>query len=239
MVRIIESFLHPNVRASLYKIPPMPVSPAHQTDNVRLTQSGSQFAPNRAERNQASTGRGRPPFVSSLSGSCPAAERRVTMGDASSRQTRMWSASIIISITFGAALTLHGQGLPTVSTSISIDNQGNAVATTVGAGPSYHPSRVLVRFRNGAPGAFLPGSGPPAGFPTLPNLFLIENPPGLSVAEAVQRYRANPNVLYAEPDFIVQVINTPTDPLWSQQWDMTKISAPAAWDTQPDSTNEV
>jgi subtilisin family serine protease len=49
----------------------------------------------------------------------------------------------------------------------------------------------------------------------------------------VQRYRANPNVLYAEPDFVVRAVNTtPNDPYWNLQWDMTKISAPTAWDTQ-------
>src|SRR5207247_6952343 len=42
-----------------------------------------------------------------------------------------------------------------------------------------------------------------------------------------------PNVLYAEPDFYVQAVTTtPTDPQWSQQYDMAKIAAPAAWDTQ-------
>src|SRR5262249_49373153 len=35
---------------------------------------------------------------------------------------------------------------------------------------------------------------------------------------------------YAEPDFEVEAVDTlPTDPLWSQQWDMAKIQAPAAW----------
>ena len=105
--------------------------------------------------------------------------------------------------------------------------------------PAYHPSRVLVRFRHGPPADFLPGSGPANVFPGDPTLYLVENPPGLSVAEAVRRYRANPNVLYTEPDFIVQTVATPTDPLWNQQWDMTKISCPQAWDTQTDSSDVV
>src|SRR2546427_8339807 len=45
--------------------------------------------------------------------------------------------------------------------------------------------------------------------------------------------KRNPNVVYAEPDYQVQAIDTtPLDPMWSQQWDMTKIQAPAAWDKQ-------
>src|SRR5207249_11609238 len=46
-------------------------------------------------------------------------------------------------------------------------------------------------------------------------------------------------VFYAEPDFVVHAAAIPTDPLWSQQWDMTKISCPAAWDTQTDSSDVV
>jgi subtilisin family serine protease len=67
---------------------------------------------------------------------------------------------------------------------------------------------------------------------------MVENPPGLSVADAIGRYKSNPNVLYAEPDFAVSTTDIPADPMWSQQWDMQKISAPAAWDINT-SANDV
>ncbi len=138
-----------------------------------------------------------------------------------------------------AALTpgaLEAQASHRVSTSISIDERGVPVATTVGTGaPAYHPLRTLVHLRNGAAKEFLPGSGAARAFPGDPNLFLVENPPGLSVAEAVRHYHANPSVLYAEPDFLVEAVATPTDPLWNQQWDMIKISCPPGWDSQTDS----
>lgn len=94
-------------------------------------------------------------------------------------------------------------------------------------GANYNPSRVIVKFSNGPD--FLPGT---ANYHALgaDNMFLVENPPGLSVAEAVGRYRHNPNVIYAEPDYNVSAVALPNDPLWSQQWDMVKIAAPAAWD---------
>jgi subtilisin family serine protease len=142
----------------------------------------------------------------------------------------------------GAALmpgALEAQASHMVSTSISLDERGIPVAIIAGAGaPTYHPSRALVHLRNGAPRDFLPGSGPARAFPTDPNLFLVENPPGLSVSEAVRHYQANPGVLYAEPDFLVEASGTPTDPLWDQQWDMVQISCPATWDSQTDA-NEV
>jgi len=51
----------------------------------------------------------------------------------------------------------------------------------------------------------------------------------------VRRYHVNPNVVNAEPDYVQQAVAIPTDPLWSQQWDMAKIAAPTAWDNQTDS----
>ncbi len=125
-----------------------------------------------------------------------------------------------------------------VSTAVSLDQRGLPVTTTTGTGaPGFHPSRALVRFRAGAQAVFLAGSGPGRAFPGIPNLFLVENPPGISVAEVVQRYGANRSVLYAEPDFVVQAVFTPNDPLWAQQWDMVKIAAPTAWDTQTNSSD--
>src|SRR5438067_1645307 len=109
-----------------------------------------------------------------------------------------------------AAAALQAQNQVKISTTVSNIGQGRSVSTVSGDGaPSYDPNRVLVHFRNGAPRDFLPGSGSTRAFPGNANLFLVQNPPGLSVSEAVSRYRASANVLYAEPDFLVQAIATP------------------------------
>src|SRR5439155_23994539 len=152
--------------------------------------------------------------------------------------------SVLLTLYTGLATrALEAQAPPTVTT-ISIDVRGPATATTARAdGPAFHPSRVLVRFRNGAPIDYLPGSPSASDFPGQPNLHLVQNPPGLSVAEVVRRYQANPNVLYAEPDYVVNAVDiTPGDPLWGQQWDMVKIAAPTAWDkpcSQTDASNVI
>ena len=144
---------------------------------------------------------------------------------------RLLSLALIL-IVLGAGKPLQAQA--------QSDGKGVLVSETVGAGtPAYHASQVLVRFRNGTPAAFLPGSGRANSFPAEPSLHLVQNPPGLSVAETVRRYQANPNVLYAEPDYIVRADAIPNDTLWSQQWDMTKISAPAAWNSQTNATDVV
>jgi subtilisin family serine protease len=126
-----------------------------------------------------------------------------------------------------------------VSIAIGPSGSGSKLSKTGNTAPTYHPTRVLVRFRNGARHEFLPGSGVSRGFPGDSELYLVEKPSGLSVAQAVRSYRANPNVLYAEPDYIVRAVALPTDPRWSEQWDMTKILCPAAWDTLTDAGDVV
>jgi subtilisin family serine protease len=138
--------------------------------------------------------------------------------------------------------TVTGQtAVPTsaVATS-STTNVTVSPATSSAANAAYHPSRVLVSFRDSAPKDLLPGSGPVRTFPGNPKLLLVDNPPGLSVVDAVGRYKNNPNVEYAEPDYVVNAVGiVPSDPLFSQQWDMTKISADIAWQTQTDASDVV
>ena len=80
---------------------------------------------------------------------------------------------------------------------------------TPGAAP-FNPSRVIVRF--GAGTSFLPGSGASHAL-GAGNVHVVNNPPGLSVAETIRRYQQNPNVVYAEPDYYLHTTANPTDPL--------------------------
>jgi subtilisin family serine protease len=129
-----------------------------------------------------------------------------------------------------------------VTTTVSIDPHGLVTTRSVVAPVSlqpHHPSRVLVRFRAGT--SFLPRSGSSRGFAAHKGLYLVDNPPGLSVEEVVRRYHSDPNVLYAEPDFTVRTTAVPNDPAFTTnlQYDMTKIAAPLAWDTQTDAADVV
>jgi subtilisin family serine protease len=111
-----------------------------------------------------------------------------------------------------------------------------SVSPDAGADHGHHPSRVIVRFRSDP--SFLPDSKSNHGL-GADNVYVVENPPGLSVAEAVRHYREDPNVLYVEPDYEVNTTADPTDPLWSQQWDMVKIAAPGAWDLQTSASDVI
>ena len=60
---------------------------------------------------------------------------------------------------------VSAQQQPELATSIQVDSTG-AVVRSISSekGPAYHPTRVLVNFKRGAPKDFLPGSGPAKDF---------------------------------------------------------------------------
>jgi subtilisin family serine protease len=126
-----------------------------------------------------------------------------------------------------------------ISVTVVPGGAGTVRSATRSEPATYDPSRLIVRFRTGAPVDRLPGTAAARVLSADLNLQLLDVPPGLTVAEAASRYRANPNVLYAEPDYIVQIDTTPNDTRWADQWDMVKIAAPAAWNTQTDASDLV
>jgi subtilisin family serine protease len=86
-------------------------------------------------------------------------------------------------------------------------------------GDSYDPSVVLVRFRPGsAPEAGLAGASVGGPVALVPGLYEVRLSPGVSVAQALAAYRADPRVLTAEPDYRLGVSWTPNDPSFPQQW---------------------
>lgn len=67
----------------------------------------------------------------------------------------------------------------------------------------------------------------------------IKLPEGMSVAAAVNYYRSQPFVEFAEPNQYVHAFLIPNDPSFGSQWGMTKIEAPAAWDLNQGSSSVV
>jgi thermitase len=90
-------------------------------------------------------------------------------------------------------------------------------------GAPFVPGQVLVKFRADVPIAhqvfFLQSYGSRV-IRRLPDLetYQLRLPEGTSVEEAVAAWSANPNVEYAEPNYIVRAAATPNDPLFNQQW---------------------
>jgi thermitase len=52
----------------------------------------------------------------------------------------------------------------------------------------------------------------------------------------LQALRSNPNIEFAEPDYIIDPSATPNDPYFAQAWHLPMISAPTAWDYTVGST---
>ncbi|MEX0711849.1 MAG: S8 family peptidase [Pirellulales bacterium] len=110
---------------------------------------------------------------------------------------------------------------------------------------------ILVRFRDEPAclatecqppdAAPLPAGGLERTLPVVPGLHKFGLPPGTSLEETLAAYRANPAVLYAEPDYRVQLAGFPNDPQFGALWglhnqgqtggtDDADIDAPLAWD---------
>jgi serine protease len=81
------------------------------------------------------------------------------------------------------------------------------------------PGRVLVRYR------------------AQPRAVKLD---GVRVSETLARLRRDPNVLYAEPDYVRYRSGqpvTPNDPMYSSQWALPMIRAPQAWSRTTGSAN--
>src|SRR5437667_146491 len=98
--------------------------------------------------------------------------------------------------------------------------------------------------------AVVPNTAIDRSIDLVPGLEKVRLSGGMSVQSALAAYRANPNVLYAEPDYRVQLQQPPDDPQYPSQWDMNNtgqtggmpdadIDAPEAWDRTTGSGNFV
>lgn len=88
------------------------------------------------------------------------------------------------------------------------------------------PGVVLLRWRDGVAG---PGWGEPVEGASTP-VVRVAVPAGQEVGSASALAR-RPDVAWAQPDYLRRADLTPNDPRFPEQWALTKIQAPAAWDT--------
>jgi|GEM_PF-3430002 len=117
-------------------------------------------------------------------------------------------------------------------TSYGVPTPQKNIANAVPAGaatrhPAQHPTHFLVRFKPGmakavknATLATVPGAKFVREYHRVDGLQLIDLPSG-HIKEACETLRKNPNVRYAEPDFMITLSRVPNDPnlplLWGMQ----------------------
>jgi subtilisin family serine protease len=103
------------------------------------------------------------------------------------------------------------------------------------AQPAYAEGELLVKYKSGVPAGQRAthvrglGAAKVKEFRRL-HIHHVKLPPGLPVAEGVRMFEQNPNVEYAEPNYILRAEALPDDPRYGEQWGMDKIAAPGAWD---------
>jgi subtilisin family serine protease len=125
--------------------------------------------------------------------------------------------------------------------------------------PEYVPGQVLVRFRPGRSASDRLSAHARTQatvrrqYALVPDLQLVSVSPKVSVEAAVAAYRSDPNVLYAEPNYIRRAMQspvTPNDPMFTQMWSLhntganagvagADIKAPEAWTISKGSANVV
>ena len=91
----------------------------------------------------------------------------------------------------------------------------------------YAPGRVLVKYRSSAEGEKLPGA---LRHYRRSGVILHHVPAGHGVDKTLADLRADPAVLYAEPDYMLEALAVPNDPLYGKLWGMDKIEMSAAWE---------
>jgi subtilisin family serine protease/subtilisin-like proprotein convertase family protein len=102
------------------------------------------------------------------------------------------------------------------------------------------PDDILVQFRTSTPQA-LPGTSLGTPLSLVPGLYDVRLTAGQTVAQALAAYRADPDVIAAQPDNVLNTASLPNDPKFSQQWSLRNtgqqggtpgadIHATRAWD---------
>lgn len=69
--------------------------------------------------------------------------------------------------------------------------------------------------------------------------YKLKIPEGVTIEEAVNKLKNDPNVEYAEPNYIAKTFYVPNDPLYLQQWSHQKTQAELGWDIERGNPNVV
>lgn len=96
------------------------------------------------------------------------------------------------------------------------------------------PVEIVVRFKPGTTPwemAMVHGRAGGRVNATIPAIGVqVVTVPARTAAARMRSYAAHPRVMYAEPNYIAEIIAEPNDPYFSSQWGLHKVEAPAAWD---------
>ena len=114
---------------------------------------------------------------------------------------------------------------------------GSATASVQAQVADYAPGEVLVKFRSTISAQSINTTLSNVGIQTIRQYNEIgvrkcTISGGKSVLRAVEECNADPNIEYAEPNYIYHRMLTPNDPRFPDLYGMTIIDAPQAWDKE-------
>ncbi|MGU3443616.1 S8 family peptidase [Bacillus cereus] len=106
---------------------------------------------------------------------------------------------------------------------------------------AYVPNQLIVKFKNHATADNIQSFHKSVGTEVLSKddalgFEVLQFSKG-SVKDKIKRYKNNPDVEYAEPNYYFHAFWTPNDPYFSSQYGLQKIQAPQAWDSQRSDPN--
>ncbi len=121
---------------------------------------------------------------------------------------------IVIGVTLAFLFTFH------------LDGNASTNAST---------ERIIVKFKKSVPGATIDqvvtkNKGKKLGTDAKLGFTKVRTVKGVPLNEQIAAYKKDPNVLYAEPDYVVNTLYTPNDPSYWSQWHLPKMNLPATWD---------
>ena len=104
---------------------------------------------------------------------------------------------------------------------------------------SYAPGEILVKYKGAAQSAAPEFYNRRWGTRTLnflesQGVHRIKLPADMALHEALELFRQDPQVEYAEPNYLRYVRATPDDTSYSSLWGLSNINAPGAWDVGTD-----
>lgn len=141
-----------------------------------------------------------------------------------------------------AAMQDYGLKMPVVSAELV-----QALAEAAERHLDYLPGRVLVKFRDTAgvdgQARALSAIGrdvQPGELEWTGDVAIVKNSSGVDPRELAARLSAQPEVEYAEPDYILKLHSVPNDPSYqARQWNLQNLNFPRAWDLVPGGSSSV
>ncbi len=126
--------------------------------------------------------------------------------------------------------------------------ESSASLSSIGAGHamSYKKARKLFKHNPtnaGGMTALAVGSGQKTSAADdvvdEPGVYLVSAEGRSDIYSVVDELKKNPDVEYAEPNYLYQASIVPNDPEFSLQWAPSKVGAPAAWDVEKGDPNVI